>query len=435
MIVIGIDGSNERDLDFGCVSPCFDDMIPKWGPTGTEVYFTRVIGPFERPGGAVSAVLWAGSLDGSNVHRVSPEGIDPTYEDYVARFLPSGEMVFLRCATRIWSARCSGSISTESSTSSRTGRSMPTSMSVARDDGAHRWTPRVRDLRPRHSGRRHGGGGNRSRVLRHAQGLHRTPRILTPTVLDETDPRANFNPTWSDNGRSITYARVKWGTAEQSEHGRRDRDDDWNGRLSHDLTSSPGFDFRPDWGLSPRTSPDRWGGCCVKALHAASVAFPQGRSAARHCGLTLMSRHARWEYARGNPARMEGLVTVHESAGEQTGALDWNADRRRRMVIISVGVVCGASAVVFTYAALRLWAITPTLTAAHGNPLVVWLSLSACALALAVGLSRLGTRDPVTGLLLASAAAVFVVALWGPATAFSTPTIVISAGLGTASCP
>jgi len=128
-------------------------------------------------------------------------------------------------------------------------------------------------------------------------------------------------------------------------------------------------------------------------------------------------------------------VTVHDSAGEQTGALDWNADRRRRMVIISVGVVCGASAVVFTYAALRLWAITPTLTAAHGNPLVVWLSLSACALALAVGLSRLGTRDPVTGLLLASAAAVFVVALWGPATAFSTPTIVISAGLGTAFVP
>ena len=30
-------------------------------------------------------------------------------------------------------------------------------------------------------------------------------RILTPTVLDEADPRENFNPTWSSEGRSITY--------------------------------------------------------------------------------------------------------------------------------------------------------------------------------------------------------------------------------------
>ena len=25
----------------------------------------------------------------------------------------------------------------------------------------------------------------------------------------------------------------------------------WNGRLSHDLTSGPEFDFRPDWGPEP----------------------------------------------------------------------------------------------------------------------------------------------------------------------------------------
>ena len=58
------------------------------GPHGQEIYFTRVIGPFNDLGGAASAVLWAASLDGSNVHRVSPEGIEPAYEDY-ARKVPA----------------------------------------------------------------------------------------------------------------------------------------------------------------------------------------------------------------------------------------------------------------------------------------------------------------------------------------------------------
>jgi len=251
MIVIGIDGSNERVLDFGCVAPCFDDIIPKWGPDGTEVYFTRVMGPFSN-GGAASGVLWAGSLDGSNVHRVSPEGIDPTYEDYVARFLPSGEMVFLRL-------RNSDLVSALFRRDLDGVEHQLTDWAIDAD---------VYDVSPATKGPTAGllvfetfGHGSPDGVTA-AVGtvdaycatlkacVART-RILTPTVLDEMDPRANFNPTWSDNGRSITYTRVRWGTESDPSTDAEIATMTWNGLRSHDLTSDPDFDFRPDWGPEP----------------------------------------------------------------------------------------------------------------------------------------------------------------------------------------
>lgn len=247
IMVIGIDGSDERVIDFGCVSPCIDDVVPSWGPAGTEIYFTRVIDPQNGLGWV--AGLWAGSLNGSGAHSISPAGLDPRYEDYGAEFLPSGELVFLRYDNI-----------------ELVGALFRQDMNGV-DHQLTEWAidADVYDVSPATTGPTAGlivfetyGHGAPDGV---AQAIATSPaycatlhacvartRILTPTVLDEADPRENFNPAWSDEGHSITYTAVTRGmpfwNAEIATM-------TWNGRLSHDLTSGPEFDFRPDWGPEP----------------------------------------------------------------------------------------------------------------------------------------------------------------------------------------
>ena len=247
IVVIGIDGSDERVVDFGCTSPCIDDVIPTWDPTGTQIYFTRVIDPQNELGWV--AGLWAANLDGTGAHSITPAGLDPRFEDYGATFLPSGEMVFLRYDNvELVSALF---------------RHDPDGVDHQLTDWAI--DADIHDVSPATTGPSAGlvvfetyGHGAPDGV---AQAIGTVPaycatlevclartRILTSTVIDEADPRQNFNPTWSSGGRSITYTAVTRGTpfwnAEIATM-------TWNGRLSHDLTSGPEFDFRPDWGPEP----------------------------------------------------------------------------------------------------------------------------------------------------------------------------------------
>ena len=97
IVIVHVDGSGEHVLPLGCVDPCAADVSPTWAPDGRHVYFTRVVGPFDQVNGsATSAVLWRARLDGHDLTRVSPPGIDGAYEDYMASFAPAGYMVFLR---------------------------------------------------------------------------------------------------------------------------------------------------------------------------------------------------------------------------------------------------------------------------------------------------------------------------------------------------
>lgn len=83
-------------LNLGCVDPCVTNDLPSWTPDGTRIVFTRVVGPFPNDN-ATSAVLYSAKLDGTDLQRISPPGIDGVFEDVHARFAPGGKyLVFTR---------------------------------------------------------------------------------------------------------------------------------------------------------------------------------------------------------------------------------------------------------------------------------------------------------------------------------------------------
>jgi Tol biopolymer transport system component len=75
------DGTNDHVVDVGCVNECIVAAEPTW-LSNDRIAFSLVKGPFDPvTGNAASAVLWSSRLDGSDVRRLSPAGIDGAYED------------------------------------------------------------------------------------------------------------------------------------------------------------------------------------------------------------------------------------------------------------------------------------------------------------------------------------------------------------------
>jgi Tol biopolymer transport system component len=95
--LVGSDGTDEHQVDLGCVDPCIEDKFPSFTPDGQHIVFQRIIGPRDPDTGtAASAVLWEADIDGRNVRRLSEPGIDGTYSDNGASFAPGGYVVFMR---------------------------------------------------------------------------------------------------------------------------------------------------------------------------------------------------------------------------------------------------------------------------------------------------------------------------------------------------
>jgi len=96
--MVSATGRGEHIVPLPCASPCAGVANPSWTPDGRRIVFTRVIGPFDGPGGAArSAVLYTARPDGSGMRRLSPPGIDGVYEDGFARFAASGKyLIFAR---------------------------------------------------------------------------------------------------------------------------------------------------------------------------------------------------------------------------------------------------------------------------------------------------------------------------------------------------
>jgi Tol biopolymer transport system component len=248
LYVVDSRGRHTRTLDFGCVDPCLVDASPTWTPDGHHIVFTRVLGPVdESTGAAASAVLWIANAHGGNAHRFSEPGIDGIYEDGYAHFSPHRDyVIFERLNVELDAAAVF--------------RMKPNATDVQQltpwDLGA--------DL-PNISPARH--GHTEDLVVFETYG-HNTPEGVTQNIatvpatctsvadctskiryVTHLDPgdEANFNPTWSPNGKRIAYVDFIFIQSDNSITGdivtaRAD-----GSHVRPVSVPSPLFDYRPDW--------------------------------------------------------------------------------------------------------------------------------------------------------------------------------------------
>ena len=250
IVLIGADGQNERVLDFGCVNPCAFDVAPTWSLGGDRINFTRVVGPFDLVNdSARSAVLWSALPDGTDLQRISEPSIDGVYEDYFARYSPDGSYIVF---TRV------------------RNDSLTTAAFRMNVDGTdvRRLTPwginaDLADLSPATS------GPTRDLVVFETYGMGapegKTQNIATvpstcasPSACKKQiryltnlkhGPKARFNPSWSPNGKRIAYTKFKGDEHECCVGDIYTMRPDGGQRKP--VSTSPKFEYRPDWGTAP----------------------------------------------------------------------------------------------------------------------------------------------------------------------------------------
>ncbi len=250
--IVGANGRHERVLDLGCERRCAADVSPTWTPDGHHLVFTRVIGPFDGPNNsAASAVLMITDLAGHNVARLSEPGIDGDYEDYKASFAPRGYVVFVRIRN--------SDVRAAVFRMSRDGMHVRR-LTAWRLDADLPW------ISPARSGptknlvvfETFGHGAPRgltqavATVPARCRPIARCKRSLNLLTSQHSDPVANFNPTWSPHGRRIAFVRFR------AVDGSTPRGDiwtmRWDGTHKQVFARSPLFEFRPSWGVAPRSA-------------------------------------------------------------------------------------------------------------------------------------------------------------------------------------
>lgn len=255
--VVGSGGGQERSIGLGCEDPCAVDLGPTWLPAGDRFAFTRVVGPFDGPGGAAaSAVLYSADRDGSDVQRLSEPGIDGTFEDYFARFSPGGGYIVF---TRV--------------------RNKPFNSAAFRmdPDGTHvrQLTPWKIDadlvgLSPARNGPTrnrivfetygHGAPEGKSQNIatvpsrcRSVSSCSDRIRFLTRNTGEAKSGalKAAFNPVWSPDGKQIAYTKFKIPAKRRNCCVGDIYRMRANGSHRRPVSTDKRFEYRPAWGVAP----------------------------------------------------------------------------------------------------------------------------------------------------------------------------------------
>jgi WD40-like Beta Propeller Repeat len=244
----GAGGGGVHIVPVKCADPCAGLANPGWTTDGGRIVFTRVMGPFDGPGGAArSAVLYTARPDGSGMRRLSQRGIDGVYEDYHARFDASGRhLIFLRLRnsdgkTAVFWMRRDGS-GVRQLTPWRLAADVP-DLSLA-TYGA------TRDLVVFET------FGSSPPPKGSEQDIATVPATCHPLAAcigeiryvthNGAGPHTSFNPSWSPDGQRIAFTQALF------RDGKPPVGDIWtvrpNGHDQRKVSRSPRFDFRPDWG-------------------------------------------------------------------------------------------------------------------------------------------------------------------------------------------
>ena len=255
---MGANGQNEHSLDLGCVDPCVADLTPTWLPAGNRLAFTPIIGPFDAPNdSAHSAVLHTARLNGSHVRRLSQPGIDGKLEDYRARFSPDGSYVV---SQRLNNITLDSALFRMDADGSHVRRLTPWKLEADTQDLSLATHGPTKDLIAfetyGHGGIPPGKSSNVATVpstcapVSECRECRKQIRYVTH---HRTARIQSFNPSWSPNGRRIAYTLFKdhpccvgdiWTARPDGSHRRA-------------VSTSPLFEYRPDWGPAPRGSGSR----------------------------------------------------------------------------------------------------------------------------------------------------------------------------------
>jgi Tol biopolymer transport system component len=230
-----------------CTDPCAGVQDPGWTPSGRRIVFTRVIGPFDLINqSAHSAVLYTARQDGSGMRRLSQRGIDGVYEDYHARFAASGKyLIFLRVRNRdlktaVFRMRPDGS-DVRQLTPWRLAADVPDLSLAARGP-----TKDLVVFETFGQGAPKGSQPDIATVPATCHPLAACIREIRCVTHNGAGPRASFNPSWSPGGKRIAFTDALFPA------GKPAIGDIWtvrpDGRGRQQVSHSPRFEFRPDWG-------------------------------------------------------------------------------------------------------------------------------------------------------------------------------------------
>lgn len=247
--LIDINGTNEQLLDLDCVDPCAVDLMPSWLPGGSRIAFTPVIGPFDGPNeSAAQAVLHTATLDGSDVRRLSPPGIDGRLEDYHARYSPDGSyLVFVR----VRNADLHVAIFRMDADGTDVRRLTPWRLDADLADISPATNGPTADLivfETYGMGAPEGKNSNLATIPATCLTVAKCRDRIRYVTHHRNGSRESFNPSWAPDGKRVAFVRFTNRGKKLPPFG-----DIWtirpDGSGARQVSTSSAFEFRPDWGV------------------------------------------------------------------------------------------------------------------------------------------------------------------------------------------
>ena len=241
-------GGQSRALDLGCSAPCLDDERATW-LTQERIAWTRYVLGNQYPQG-IAAILYSAKLDDghvSDVRRLSPDGPDGQFEDSYARPTPDGRYYVFERANI---ATGDGAVFRMNRDRTHLQQLVPWELTAD--------LPRIS---PATSGPTAGlvvfqtfGKGNPTGTSRDlatvpvsCASLDACSRAISYVTSNGMGTGRASNPAWSPDGRRIAYA----GRPSIDTNDAQILTIAYDGSDPRLVSTSPLFDYRPDWGRAP----------------------------------------------------------------------------------------------------------------------------------------------------------------------------------------